>query len=76
MHPQTTATPEVRQRYRRIAGPFTPHETGLLAAAIHFLTTTGARVVTVGESAGTNIWRLRSECESIDDTRRRLQRYS
>lgn len=76
MNAQTTYTPSIQQRYRRLAGPFRESESGTLDRLLAYLQATGARIVTVGEPDGLNVWRLRSECESIDETRRRLGRYA
>lgn len=73
---ETTDTPDLRRRYRLLAGPFTLLEAPMLAGVLHHLTTTGARTTTVlsATARGVDIWRLRSEMETLADTERRLRR--
>lgn len=67
-------TPDLAKRYRRLAGPFGEPTAGLLSGMMTYLTTTGARAITVGEPEGVCVWRLRSECETLEDTARRLKK--
>ena len=69
---ETPISPEVQKRYRRLAGPFDPPTAHLLSGMMDFLTRTGARAITVGEDVGVCVWRLRSECETYQETERRL----
>lgn len=64
----------VEQRYMRLAGPFDEGSHGILEGMRKFLGETGARIVTVGEADGVCLWRLRSECETMEETERRLRR--
>lgn len=64
----------VAERYQRLAGPFDEHSAWILDAMREFLVKTGARIVTVGESTGVCLWRLRSECETMEQTEKRLRR--
>lgn len=64
----------VAQRYMRLAGPFDERSLGILEGMRKFLSQTGARYVTVGEADGVCLWRLRSECETMEQTERRLRR--
>lgn len=73
---QQSINPTVEKRYRRLAGPFDETEVPLLDSMLRYLGGTGARVVTVGEPVGVCLWRLRSECETLDDTARRLRKLS
>ncbi len=65
----------VEQRYHPIAGPFNSNEVALFDRVREYLQKSGARIVTVGEQHGTSIYRLRSECETIEETAARLQRH-
>jgi len=67
-------TPDLAKRYRRLAGPFEPLAANLLTGMMTYLTTTGARAITVGEPEGVCVWRLRSECETLEETARRLKK--
>ena len=69
---QESLNPSVAKRFRRLAGPFCETNAMLLDGLVQFLTTTGARVLTVGEPDGVCVWRLRSECETLEQTARRL----
>jgi len=64
----------VSLRYRRLAGPFADGERTLYENMTEFLRRTGARIVTVGEPEGVCVWRLGSECETLEDTAHRLRR--
>lgn len=65
----------VAKRYQRLAGPFREDaEKPLLEQMLGFMARTGARVLLVGEADGTNLWRLRSECETMAETERRLRK--
>jgi hypothetical protein len=66
--------PEIRKRYRVLAGPFNGGENSLMTGLLDHLKTTGARITTVGQAAGVEVWRLRSECETLEDTARRLKK--
>lgn len=77
--PQNDLCPSVVKRYQPIAGPF-PREgcDAEFEALYAWLQSSGARVLKVGESRGeirdgVSIYRLRSDCETIADTRRRLR---
>ncbi len=63
------------KRYRVLAGPFTPGEAGLIAGLLEHLKATGARVTTVGYSHGVEVWRLRSERETLEETAARLKSF-
>lgn len=67
-------TPELEKRYRRLAGPFEVPSAHLLTGLMDYLTRTGARAITVGESMGVCVWRLKSECETFEETERRLKK--
>jgi hypothetical protein len=69
----TKFTPDLSKRYLRLAGPFSggPQE-GLLEGLMRYLTHTGARAIMVQEREGVCVWRLRSECETYEQTERRL----
>lgn len=75
MKHDTTYTPELAKRYLRLAGPFLggPQE-GLLEGLMRYLTHTGARAIMVQEPVGVCVWRLRSECETYEETERRLKK--
>ena len=73
---ETPISPEVEKRYRRLAGPFDPPTAHLLSGMMSYLLTTGARAITVGEPVGVCIWRLRSECETYQQTEHRLAKLS
>lgn len=64
----------VAQRYLRLAGPFDERTQCILEGMRRYLGATGARTVTVGEADGVCLWRLRSECETLEETERRLRR--
>jgi hypothetical protein len=72
---ETTATPALRNRYRVLAGPFTLLEQPMLDQLLSHLATTGARTTTVSapHASGVEVWRLRSEMETLPDTARRLR---
>lgn len=75
--PQTNLSPQLCKRYAPLAGPFEPaREEALFEALLSHLNTSGARVLTVSEIRGNlngvSIYRLRSECETREQTRRRL----
>ena len=65
---------DVEARYRPLAGPFDDSERDLFQLVAGFLQATGARILTVGERQGVSIYRLRSECETLEDTAHRLRR--
>lgn len=67
---ETKYSEAVEKRYVRLAGPF--EEPTLLGGMMAFLGATGARAITVGETTGVCVWRLRSECETLEETARRL----
>lgn len=71
---QQSYTATVEQRYHRLAGPFDETSEPVLKSMMTFLHSTGARIVTVGEAAGVCLWRLRSECETMEETEKRLKR--
>ena len=71
---QEPLNPTLAKRYRRLAGPFGEPTAALLDGMVRFLTTTGARVLTVGEPEGVCVWRLRSECETLEQTAARLRK--
>lgn len=73
IHPQSTINPTVEQRYLRLAGPFQQEEESLFNTFVGFLQKTGARILTVQERDGINVWRLRSECETHEETAARLR---
>lgn len=64
----------VESRYRRLAGPFGDTEEHILRNMQAFLIETKARVLTVGEPEGVTLWRLASECETMEQTENRLRR--
>lgn len=64
----------VEARYHRLAGPFDETTLGLLEGMKAFLNATGVRYVTVGEACGVCVWRLKSECETMEETEKRLRR--
>ena len=64
----------VEQRYHPIAGPFNGNEVALFERVREYLSKTGARILTVGEQNGTSIYRLRSECETMEATAARIAR--
>jgi hypothetical protein len=65
-------------RYRPLAGPFSPREAPLLEKLTAALTASGARILTSeetrGETRGPTIYRLRTECETTQETRQRLHK--
>lgn len=65
---------DITKRYRPLAGPFTGEEVILMTSACDYLRKTGARIVTHPERHGVTIFRLRSECETIEETARRISR--
>ena len=73
---ETTATPDLRRRYRVLAGPFTLMEQPMLSQLLSYLAATGARttIVSAPHASGVEVWRLRSEMETLADTHRRLRR--
>jgi len=73
IHPQQSYNPTVASRYHRLAGPFADHEESILTGMLRFLTSTKARVVTVGERDGVCLWRLAAECETMEETEARLR---
>jgi len=71
---QQSLNPAVQARYRRLAGPFADPEEHLLRGMLAYLGATHARVLTVGESSGVCLWRLATECETMEQTENRLRR--
>lgn len=75
MIPCETNLKEINQtRYRRLAGAFQPSEILLFDGLTRYLRGTGARIATVLEPEGACVWRLRCECETIQQTEARLKR--
>jgi hypothetical protein len=72
--PDTEWNPKIEARYLRLAGPFLPEEEGVFSALVSYLQKSGARILTVQERDGANVWRLRSECETREETAARLHR--
>ena len=72
--PQERWNPTVTKRFRPICGPFQADEEELFHRVAEYLRRSGARILSVGENAGVTIYRLRSECESIEQTRSRLRK--
>lgn len=64
----------IHKRYLALAGPFTAEERPLLLAVVTYLRRSGARITTQPERDGTTIYRLRSECETHEETAERLRR--
>lgn len=62
----------VRARYRPVAGPYAPCHRPMMERAL--ATLSGCRVVVAAGKDGLEIWRLRAECETIEDTARKLHR--
>jgi len=74
--PQQDFNEGVEKRYLRLAGPFHQEEESLFNTFTGYLTKTGARILTVRERDGINVWRLRSECETHEETAARLKHKS
>lgn len=72
--PQQNFNEAVEKRYLRLAGPFHQEEESLFNTFVGYLQKTGARIVTVRERDGINVWRLRSECETHEETAARLHK--
>lgn len=71
----THYTPALAKRYLRLAGPFHPGvQESLLEGLMRYLTHTGARAIRVQEPVGVCVWRLRSECETLEQTEKRLKK--
>jgi hypothetical protein len=64
----------VQARYHRLAGPFADPEEHLLRRILEYMRITQARVLTVSEPEGVTLWRLASECETMEQTENRLRR--
>ena len=73
---EITHDSQLAKRYQPIAGPFYRGEDGLFDRVLAHLHTSGARVTTAPEREGTSIYRLRSECETLEETATRLRRKS
>lgn len=71
---QSPLNPTVLKRYRPLAGPFADTEESLFRVCLTALTSSHARVVTVGERDGVTIYRLAAECETMEETEARLRR--
>ncbi len=71
---QQSLHPSVLKRYRPLAGPFDATEEPLFKKVLSGLTSSHARVVTVGERDGVTIYRLATECETMEETEARLRR--
>lgn len=71
---QQSINAAVQARYRRLAGPFADQEEHLLRGIQAYLHATKARILIVGEPEGVTLWRLASECETIEQTENRLRR--
>ena len=69
---QEQDSPKLRSRYRPLAGPFYEQQSGLCEALLASLVTGKARVIIASERGGVTIFRLRSECETLQETERRL----
>lgn len=66
---------DIHHRYHLLAGPFTGNEASLLEAVCAYLKKTGARIIQhPNPGYGTDIYRLRSECETMEETEARLRR--
>lgn len=65
---------QVLKRYKPLAGPFRRCEEGIYHRMLAYLRGTGARVTTMADADGVVICRLRSECETLEETRARLDR--
>lgn len=75
MKHDTTYTPALAKRYLRLAGPFLGGtQESLLEGLMRYLTHTGARAIRVQEPVGVCVWRLRSECETREQTEKRLKK--
>lgn len=74
---QEQYTPGIGTRWRCIAGPFVDAEAALFLRLCDYLRETGARTFSMRtkDGSGVELYRLRSECETLDQTRRRLSRY-
>lgn len=64
----------ITKRYRPLCGPFRRGEESLLEIVAAYLTGSGARILTAPERDGQTIYRLRSECETAEETATRLKR--
>ena len=75
---QEKYSPAAIARWRPLAGPFSQDEEELFRCLAAFLRDTGARVFSMQDKNGNTVtlYRLRSEMETIDDTRRRLKRFT
>jgi len=70
------ATWKIHERYRPLAGPFLSFEKPMLEKLADHLVTTGARILGVLGDQSETLYRLRSECETIDQTAARLRKLS
>lgn len=78
--PQQDYNARVAARFQPIAGPFRNDEQCLFDAMVEHLRRSGARITTIRESrgdviGGVSIYRLREQCETKEETRRRLKRH-
>lgn len=64
----------IPHRWRILAGPFFESERGILNAIEKHLAETGARTMKADERGGLSLFRLRSECETMEETAARLRR--
>lgn len=67
---------KLRKRYRPIAGPFYEPQSGLCSKLLDHLIHSKARVIAANERDGVTIFRLRSECETLEQTAIRLRKQS
>lgn len=68
---------DIHTRYHLLAGPFSGNEASLMETVCGYLRKTGARIIThphPNSRYGTDIYRLRSECETMEETEARLRR--
>lgn len=69
---------KVVERYKPLIGPFGRGELEMAMRIVDSLRASGARVIVLyedrGGSAGDTIYRLRSECESCEQTAARMAR--
>jgi hypothetical protein len=66
---------DLHRRYQLLAGPFSGNEARLLDTLCCYLRQTGARILTHPHPIeGTDLYRLRSECETMEETAERLRK--
>jgi hypothetical protein len=74
--PTEQDSPQLRIRYRPLAGPFYAPQAELCKALLEGLIQSRARVIAAYERGGVTLFRLRSECETREQTARRFKKLS